>query len=193
MSTRRTTKGGYVDPSRLPRGPNGRALCRRCSDEVPVGRRTFCSETCVHEWQIRTQPQYARQLVEQRDHGVCALCNLDTKELSKWLVYGVNTALNDRYRRDMGYGFLSALTLAVQKFPDSPIAVFAVELMLQGWPQRWFAGDTSSWQADHIVPVVEGGGECGLENLRTLCLPCHLKVTKELRQRMKSRAKTGTM
>ncbi len=29
------------------------------------------------------------------------------------------------------------------------------------------------WDADHIVPVAAGGGECGLENMRTLCLKCH--------------------
>lgn len=45
------------------------------------------------------------------------------------------------------------------------------------------------WQADHIIPVVEGGGECGLENYRTLCTPCHKGVTAELRKRLqKARA-----
>jgi len=39
------------------------------------------------------------------------------------------------------------------------------------------------WQADHIVPVVHGGGCCGLENIRTLCLPCHKRETKELARR----------
>jgi 5-methylcytosine-specific restriction protein A len=39
------------------------------------------------------------------------------------------------------------------------------------------------WQADHIIPVVEGGGECGLENLRTLCRACHLRETAELARR----------
>lgn len=29
------------------------------------------------------------------------------------------------------------------------------------------------WEMDHIIPVIEGGGLCGLDNLRTLCLPCH--------------------
>jgi 5-methylcytosine-specific restriction endonuclease McrA len=29
------------------------------------------------------------------------------------------------------------------------------------------------WDADHIVPVAEGGGECDLTNMRTLCIACH--------------------
>ncbi len=41
----------------------------------------------------------------------------------------------------------------------------------------------SLWDADHIVPVVEGGGECDLQNIRTLCLKCHRAATAELRQR----------
>ncbi len=40
------------------------------------------------------------------------------------------------------------------------------------------------WDADHIVPVVEGGGECGLENMRTLCLRCHREETDRLRARI---------
>lgn len=37
------------------------------------------------------------------------------------------------------------------------------------------------WEADHIVPVADGGGECGLENYRLLCRPCHLRVTLDWR------------
>lgn len=33
------------------------------------------------------------------------------------------------------------------------------------------------WEADHIVPVADGGGECGLENYRLLCRPCHVTIT----------------
>ena len=43
------------------------------------------------------------------------------------------------------------------------------------------------WDADHIVPVVEGGGECGLDNMRTLCLKCHRAATLELRRRKQLR------
>ena len=40
------------------------------------------------------------------------------------------------------------------------------------------------WDADHIVPVAEGGGECDLDNIRSLCLVCHRRQTSELRVRL---------
>ena len=40
------------------------------------------------------------------------------------------------------------------------------------------------WDADHIVPVAEGGGECDLSNMRTLCLKCHREATSALRRRL---------
>ena len=137
MSTNRVSKNaGFVHPSQLPRGPNGRALCRQCFTEVPPGRRTFCSQGCVDEWMIRSNPQHVRKLVFKRDQGICALCNSDT-------MAGVSEK-----RRHYGYR----------------------------------GGDR--WQADHIVPVIEGGGECGLENYRTLCTACHRRVTAELARRL---------
>jgi 5-methylcytosine-specific restriction enzyme A len=39
------------------------------------------------------------------------------------------------------------------------------------------------WQADHIVPVSEGGGLCGLDGYRTLCDDCHKKETARLAAR----------
>ena len=50
----------------------------------------------------------------------------------------------------------------------------------------------SLWDADHIVPVVEGGGECDLLNIRTLCLRCHRAATAALRERIR-RAKVAEM
>jgi 5-methylcytosine-specific restriction enzyme A len=48
----------------------------------------------------------------------------------------------------------------------------------------------SLWDADHILPVAEGGGECDLDNIRTLCLRCHRAATKALRERIR-RAKVA--
>jgi 5-methylcytosine-specific restriction protein A len=49
----------------------------------------------------------------------------------------------------------------------------------------------SLWDADHIVPVCEGGGECDLENIRTLCLACHKDATYQLRLRLRKLAKVA--
>ena len=50
------------------------------------------------------------------------------------------------------------------------------------WKQKHGGG---LWDADHIIPVKEGGGQCGLENIRTLCIKCHKTETKKLAQKSK--------
>lgn len=59
--------------------------------------------------------------------------------------------------------------------------------------EQWKPGRrrrSSLWDADHIVPVVEGGGECDLDNLRTLCLRCHRAATAALRERMRQQRRS---
>ena len=119
----RTMQGGRVKRAEVPRGLNGRGLCRWCSLEVPPRRFTFCSPYCVHEWRLRSQPAYLREQVLLRDKGMCGSCGVDTL-----------------------------------------------------------------FQA----PVVEGGGECDLANIRTLCLRCHRAATAALRERIR-RAKVAAM
>ena len=46
--------------------------------------------------------------------------------------------------------------------------------------RRWRAA-RPRWEADHIIPVADGGGECGLQNYRLLCRPCHVRVTLDWR------------
>jgi 5-methylcytosine-specific restriction enzyme A len=155
MSTQRKMPGGRAARSQLPKGANGRALCRWCSLEVPRGRSTFCSEWCVHEWRLRTDPGYLRQQVFARDKGRCSLCHIDSMEAFR------------RLKRSRG---------ASRK------------TMLHYWGLKSIARK-SLWDADHILPVCEGGGECDLENIRTLCLACHRDVTYELRHRLRRSAK----
>jgi hypothetical protein len=149
----RKAQGGWADPKALPVGPNNRPLCRRCGGEIAKGsgRRTFCSAECVVEWKIRTQPEFAAELVHARDKGVCVACRRDCEALyrkirvTKW-------ARRTRRMAELG---LPAYLLRRRRY----------------------------WEVDHIQAVVEGGGCCGLDNLRTLCWECHRKVTRELQIR----------
>ena len=144
-------RGGRAEPAELPRGPEGRVLCRWCSLEVPAGRRTFCSDWCVHEWRLRTDPGYLRDKVFERDKGICAACGMDT--VAEWRrIKRLAAARRVGVLRDLGLKNLRRSSL---------------------------------WDADHIAPVVEGGGECDLSNIRTLCLKCHRRATAELRQRLR--------
>jgi 5-methylcytosine-specific restriction endonuclease McrA len=63
----------------------------------------------------------------------------------------------------------------------------ARDSLLELWGLKSVMARRTLWDADHILPVAEGGGECDLENLRTLCLPCHREVTAELRRRLKAK------
>ena len=42
------------------------------------------------------------------------------------------------------------------------------------------------WDADHIEAVAEGGGECDLCNMRTLCLKYHREATAALVKRLRA-------
>lgn len=59
------------------------------------------------------------------------------------------------------------------------------------WGLRSVDARRSLWDADHILSVVEGGGQCDLGNLRTLCLPCHREVTADLRRRLRAAGVTA--
>ncbi len=153
MSTIRKMAGGRAIRTELPVGPAGRALCRWCAMEVPAPRRTFCSEWCVHEWRLRSDPGYLREQVFKRDRGVCATCRVDTVEAHLQLKRARGERRQDRLEK---WG----LTRVSRR---------------------------SLWDADHVIPVVEGGGECDLDNIRTLCLICHRRVTQELRIRLRQK------
>ena len=152
----RTLAGGRTRTHLLPRGPNGLPLCRWCDLEILAKRRrTFCSDYCVHQWRLRTDPGYLRDQVFARDRGVCALCDANT------------VAIYAALKRARGPARAAGLSL---------------------YGMKTIASRRSLWDADHILPVAEGGGQCDLDNIRTLCLPCHREVTAQLRLRLKRRA-----
>jgi 5-methylcytosine-specific restriction endonuclease McrA len=49
------------------------------------------------------------------------------------------------------------------------------------WLER--RNPTGFWEADHIVPVIEGGGLAPPEGYRILCIPCHRAETAALAAR----------
>lgn len=67
--------------------------------------------------------------------------------------------------------------------------MLALVMPLGQKPSNHSLGD---WQADHILPVVEGGGLCGLENYRTLCTRCHKDQTARLSEETRQGPKTRT-
>ena len=149
----RTLPGGRTTRHALPRGPNGLPLCRWCELEVLAKRRrTFCSDYCVHQWRLRTDPGYLRDQVFARDRGICAVCHIDT------------IAAYNALKRARGPARAAGLHL---------------------YGMKSITTRRSLWDADHIRPVAEGGGQCDLDNLRTLCLLCHREATAQLRTRLK--------
>lgn len=141
--------------------PDGTPQCRWCGGSVPKGRRCWCGEECVHQYTIRANLQYAASLVRKRDKGVCALC-------------GVDTITFEREMRRLKHAT-----------HENGITPFRKQWL---WTQyrammRFTGGRDCMWDMDHIIPVVEGGGCCGLENYRTLCVFCHKRETAKLAKR----------
>jgi 5-methylcytosine-specific restriction endonuclease McrA len=99
---------------------------------------------------LRQSGRYLRDCVYLRDRGVCSICNLDTSAIAKAALL-LSEEERKIYLTDHGISLRRRLTL------------------------RRHGGGL--WDADHIVPVKDGGGQCGMENIRTLCMRCHKTIT----------------
>lgn len=142
---------GFKDIEDLPRGPSGKPLCRFCKKEVTEEKSAFCGPECIHQFKIQSSQGYMRKTVFERDRGVCNKCGLDTEKL-KQILFRVKEEKGD----------------------------LAYESLLQKYETHYgysFSLDKHFWEADHITPVAHGGGSCGLDNLQSLCVPCHKKKT----------------
>lgn len=141
-----------------------------------TAKASYCSQLCAEEGRLRRGGKYAslhiRSAVFALEGGKCNLCGVNAHELYKQIeVMQPPERLNK--------------LLSVQwKLPKSSKAL---EKLLQEPKEGNF------WQVDHIRAVAEGGGCCGLENLRTLCVPCHILETEKLHQRLKHLSPTRSM
>ncbi|KAK7291135.1 hypothetical protein RIF29_06044 [Crotalaria pallida] len=139
-------------------------LCKLCQKEC-MGNNAkapeyfedlFCNLVCYEEYRMRTSNRFLRQELFQIEQGVCTICQLDCHKLVEHI-----RPLSLERRRD----YIEKVAPKVAKR----------KTMLEKLVKDPTEGN--AWHADHIIPVYQGGGECKLENMRTLCVACHYDVT----------------
>ena len=173
--------------------------CTWCGREVPRGRLTWCSQACVDDFRRRCDPQAVSSYLRATRELLCELCKLDIA----WLLrceQRSHRAYGDLHRHECCPGYAPPW-LVTHNFQhrnrrgrrnrrrlERWASLFSYVVYDSAW-HRWLArrGLTGYWEADHIVPVCEGGGLCGPENYRILCIPCHRRVTAELAKRRSQR------
>jgi 5-methylcytosine-specific restriction protein A len=153
-----------------------RRHCRWCGVPVEGRRSSFCSggvhvikrghmvkrgEGCVHEFKLRSDPNYLRREVFERDRGVCACCKANVP-----LLIDATRKLSFAEGRTMFKGEQWITRLGVL----GALGFIGSECIGLG-----------AWHADHIVPVERGGGLCGLDGMQTLCAPCHRRKSAKER------------
>ena len=145
----------------LPRTPGA---CSWCGGPCPRGLK-YCSAACRDEANIRASGVEVERLVFARDRGVCAACGMDCHWLRSELDR-IRDANKQWCWRDGGSTAHGPLFLGGSWGPWRPACSYG-----------------RLWEADHIMPVVLGGGVCGLSNYRTLCLRCHKAESAALARR----------
>ena len=161
----------------IPPGTPATPLCLVCGDAYDASRREtlghpFCGEPCA-AFRVKTRAGFARAELFKLERGVCQSCGLDCDALLARLL--AEPSVPERVRAlESARGPAPRRRVGPSASPPARAAAIA---------RAPRAGDL--WQADHIVPVAEGGGECGLENFRTLCDGCHRRATSDLRARMR--------
>ncbi len=168
--------------------------CTWCGGPVKAPRRTWCSDACVREFDQRCDPNQLRRHVLKRDKGVCAACGLDTDALGRVLGRIRNARSGDRSLRVPCFSYKGRYRKNKRGRKNR-----RRRARYRGLAPRWrrngplycwvrargFDSIDNLWQADHIVPVIEGGGLCGLDGYQTLCVPCHKRDTAALARRRK--------
>ncbi|KAH9722052.1 hypothetical protein KPL70_006605 [Citrus sinensis] len=140
----------------------------------------FCNFDCYEEYRLRTSGRFLREELFRIEHGVCTNCQLDCHKLVKHIKplsleqrrkYIVRVAPNVASRQNISQIILVLISCRLEKLVNDPT-------------------EANAWHADHVVPVYRGGGECRLENMRTLCVACHYNVTTaQCAERRSTRAK----
>lgn len=152
---------GVASPIEFARLPTGQ--CRWCGlailnvDGSPNLRRNW-HEDCVHIFKMCNHPTYARDVVFQRDNGVCAYCDADTVQDSRhWKVIRHHSEHTVELLKD-------GSTVLYCSFRYKPAWDVEHEIPL------WKTAD---------MPRKERIKYFTLDALKTACLPCHKRKTAE--------------
>lgn len=178
------------ESSRVLKDPDGNVVCScGCGRRPPKGRRYWFSQECVDQWKSRHDPQYQRVQLLKRDHGVCNACGRDMERAMR--------RMGDRFVLLRRYDPSERFWRAQARCGEAQAHVFLRSLM-KSWPalkqrlerlrkdrihrmlldQYPVHISVSWWQADHILPVAQGGARSGIDELQTLCHGCHTLKTK---------------
>ncbi len=182
MSKQRNITSRDLPPRR--KNEDGKYICRWCGGICPGRRTGWCSQKCIDEYWLLANPATLRHRTFERDKGVCAKCGLDT-ELLKWILHALSGG--DIKARDGHY-----YSINYHGRTDTPI-FHGYDMQWKPEDAKWLleiigaerGGQRQYWDADHILPISEGGGCCGLDNIQTLCIGCHKEETRELHRRLK--------
>lgn len=165
----------------LPHWRSGKGRCRWCGEAVlkPDGTanlRRLWHDDCVRAYKLATSSGEIRRAVWRRDRGRCAACR---RQFWRRLVVERPPLL---LPRDAAGGTRCPVAFADGAY--SPVSF-----------------RKANWQADHAVPLwsvdralpwAEAVGYWSLENLQTLCDPCHRdKRVREAAERARLRRQAG--
>lgn len=97
------------------------------------------------------------------------------------------------WARDRGVCALCGLDTSLLRSETRRYFKLLRDCHIHGTPNRQGPWKTHGrlWEADHVIPVIEGGGCCGLDGYRTLCLPCHRRETAALATRRAEKRKNA--
>ncbi|HEX4770969.1 MAG TPA: HNH endonuclease signature motif containing protein [Bryobacteraceae bacterium] len=135
-----------------------------------------------------------RELLATGPNGrcLCRWCNLEVPPgrltfcsawcVEEWKLRSSPAHLRERvFERDRGICAACGLDCVSEYARIRRLRGAAKANAILSWQLR---GRKSLWDADHILPVSQGGGECDLDNMRTLCLKCHRARTIAMRVRL---------
>uniref|UniRef100_A0A7S3UFA5 Uncharacterized protein n=1 Tax=Picocystis salinarum TaxID=88271 RepID=A0A7S3UFA5_9CHLO len=162
----------HVSVSR-PFTKEGGLLCSMCFKEIDTSgeghnlhtdkKDFFCGRRCFQAFLHRTSGGTLRKAIFDIEHGICQICGLDAHRLCVRL-----RPIKSFHERQK---------LVLDTTANHPLC--------PGWSSKTLdrlvsvPSEGHAWQMDHIIEVAAGGGGCGLENVQTLCVPCHSLKTRQ--------------